>query len=75
MIYPFEVKQYQNGNHIFWVAKSTVLDHLVGQGDTAVEAVEELEENEEALVSYLEDHKETLPAIFGDLPAIPVEEL
>ena len=63
MIYPFEVKQYQNGDHIFWVAKSTVLDHLVGQGDTAVEAVEELEENEEALVSYLEDCGETLPAI------------
>ena len=64
MIYPFEVKQYQNGDHIFWVAKSTGLDHLVGQGDTAVEAVEELEENEEALVSYLEDCEEELPTIY-----------
>ncbi len=63
MIYPFEVKQYQNGDHVFWVAKSKVLDHLVGQGDTAVEAVEELEENEEALVSYYEDSGEMLPTI------------
>lgn len=64
MVYPFEVKQYQNGDHIFWVAKSKGLDYLVGQGDTAVEAVEELEENEKSLVSYLEDCGEELPTIY-----------
>ena len=48
MIYNFIVRKHWAGNHIFWVAKSLKLKGCVGQGDTAEEAIEELEANEAA---------------------------
>ena len=46
MLYPFQVYQSKVEQHVFWVAKSTSLKGCVGQGDTAEEAISELEANE-----------------------------
>lgn len=46
MRYAFTACQKQANGSVFWVAASAVLDGCVGQGDTAVEAVRELEINE-----------------------------
>ena len=54
--YPFKVYQAENEGHIFWIAKSTGLKGCVGQGDLLVDAISELEENEQA---WLETAKET----------------
>lgn len=46
MKYEFEVYQMKVEGHIFWVAKSRILKGCVGQGETAHEAMKELEDNE-----------------------------
>lgn len=46
MKYEFEVYQMKVEDHLFWVAKSKILEGCVGQGETTVEAVNELEGNE-----------------------------
>ena len=46
MKYEFEVYQMKVEDHLFWVAKSKVLKGCVGQGETASEAISELEANE-----------------------------
>lgn len=46
MKYEFKVYQMQVDEHLFWVAKSTALKGCVGQGETAQEAITELETNE-----------------------------
>ena len=66
MLYPFQVYQSRVEQHVFWVAKSAALKGCVGQGDTAEEAVSELEANER---EWLEAAKEAgIP-----IPAVPVE--
>lgn len=68
MKYPFTVFQSETDNHVFWIAKSTLLKGCVGQGDTSDEALKELSENEE---SWLEAATE-----FGiPVPEIPVDNL
>ena len=47
MLYPFRVYQNKVEEHVFWVAKSTCLKGCVGQGETAEEAISELEVNEQ----------------------------
>ena len=44
--YAFSVCQQQVEEHVFWVAASMVLDGCVGQGESAIDAVRELEVNE-----------------------------
>lgn len=46
MKYAFTACQKQVNGRVFWVAASTVLEGCVGQGETAAEAVRELETNE-----------------------------
>ena len=46
MRYSFSVCQKQVEDHVFWAASSSVLEGCVGQGETAIEAVRELEINE-----------------------------
>lgn len=68
MKYPFTVFKSQVDDHVFWIAKSTLLKGCVGQGETQEEALNELSENEE---SWLEAAKE-----FGiPIPQIPVDDL
>ena len=45
MKYEFRVYQMQVDEHLFWIAKSTALKGCVGQGETAQEAISELETN------------------------------
>ena len=47
MKYEFEVYQMQVEDHLFWVARSKILKGCLGQGDTAEDAIKELEINEE----------------------------
>ena len=66
MLYPFQVYQSKVEQHVFWVAKSTALKGCVGQGDTAEEAISELEANEQ-------DWLETAKEVGIPIPAVPVE--
>ena len=68
MKYPFNVYQTKVEEHIFWIAESPMLNGCVGQGETADEALKELELNEE---EWLVTAKE-----FGiEIPDIPVEQI
>ena len=69
MTYPFIVYQAKVENHIFWVAEIPLLKGCVGQGDTAEEAVRELEINE---VAWLDTAKEYGIAI-PDIPLNPID--
>lgn len=42
MKYPFAVFQTQVEDHIFWIAKSTILKGCVGQGESQEEAIKSL---------------------------------
>ncbi len=67
MRYPFSVFQTQVEDHIFWVAKSSVLKGCVGQGDNMDEAISELAENE---VEWIDTANEVgIP-----VPEIPVQQ-
>lgn len=66
MRYPFQVYQNKVEEHLFWVAKSTCLKGCVGQGETAAEAISELEANEE---EWLVTAKE----VGMPIPPVPVE--
>lgn len=46
MKYNFNTEQMCVDGHTFWIAKSLSLKGCVGQGDTAQEAIDELENNE-----------------------------
>lgn len=66
MLYPFQVYQNKVEEHVFWVAKSACLKGCVGQGETAEEAISELETNER---EWLVTAKEVgIP-----IPPVPVE--
>ena len=66
MLYPFQVYQNQVEEHLFWVAKSACLNGCVGQGETAEEAISELEINER---EWLDTAREVgIP-----IPSIPIE--
>ena len=66
MLYPFQVYQNKVEEHVFWVAKSACLKGCVGQGETAEEAISELEVNEQ---EWLVTAKEVgIP-----IPPVPVE--
>lgn len=68
MKYPFSVYQTKVEDHVFWIAEIPALNGCVGQGETAEDAVKELELNEEA---WLETAKE-----YGiDIPEIPCEQI
>ena len=66
MLYPFQVYQRMVESHVFWVAKSASLKGCVGQGESAGEAIKELETNEQ---EWLDGAKEVGIAI----PPVPVE--
>ena len=68
MKYPFNVYQTKVEDHVFWIAEIPALNGCVGQGETADEALKELELNEEA---WLETAKE-----YGiEIPAVPCEKI
>lgn len=66
MLYPFRVYQSQVEAHVFWVAKSASLKGCVGQGETAEEAISELEANEREWIA-------TAKEVGIPIPAVPVE--
>ena len=66
MLYPFQVYQSKAEQHVFWVAKSAALKGCVGQGETAGEAISELEANEQEWIA-------TAKEVGIPIPAIPVE--
>ena len=66
MLYPFQVYQSMAEEHVFWVAKSVSLKGCVGQGETAEEAITELEMNEQEWI-------ETAKEVGIPVPPVPVE--
>ena len=66
MLYPFKVYQSQVDQHKFWVAKSLSLKGCVGQGETADEAIHELEQNEQEWIA-------TATEVGIPIPPTPVE--
>lgn len=50
MKYPYRVYKKQVEAHTFWVAESNALKGCIGQGDTAEEAIAELENNEKSWI-------------------------
>ena len=67
MKYPFNVVWVQDGADCYWLAKSSCLNGCIGQGDSAEEAIKELEENE---LMWLETAKE----VGIKIPEVPVED-
>ena len=67
MKYPFNVVCVREDSEIYWVAKSVCLNGCIGQGDSADEAIRELEGNESMWL-------ETAAEVGIDIPEIPVEE-
>lgn len=66
MVYPFQVYQSKVEDHVFWVAKSSLLKGCVGQGEDLQEAISELEINEQ---EWVETAKKTgIP-----IPEVPIE--
>ena len=66
MLYPFQVYQNKVEDHVFWVARSACLKGCVGQGETAAEAISELETNEQEWLA-------TAREVGIPIPAVPVE--
>ena len=66
MLYPFQVYQNKVEDHVFWVARSACLKGCVGQGETAEEAISELETNEQEWIV-------TAKEVGIPIPAVPVE--
>lgn len=50
MKYPFSIIKTKVENHVFWIAASAALDGCVGQGETEIEAIRELEINEDVWI-------------------------
>lgn len=63
MKYEFTVCPMQEEQDMFWVAKSKALEGCIGEGDTAEEAVKELEENEDEWLLTAKEHGFPIPAI------------
>ncbi len=61
MKYGFQVYQMQVENHRFWVAESKALKGCVGQGDTVIEAVQELEINEDEWIEMAKELNVEVP--------------
>ena len=68
MRYPYSVYQMQVEQHRFWIAKSLQLNGCVGQGDTAEEAVQELEENEAVWLETAEEMGIPIPIVQVEMP-------
>ena len=62
MLYEFEVYQMEVDKHLFWVAKSKALKGCVGQGETASEAISELEANESEWLETAREFGIEIPA-------------
>lgn len=62
MKYEFEVYQMKVEDHTFWVAKSKALKGCVGQGETAADAVAELEQNEQDWLETAQECGIPIPA-------------
>ena len=71
MLYPFQVYQSRVEEHVFWVAKSASLKGCVGQGETAEEAISELEANEQEWLVTAKDVGIPIPAIPVDAAISP----
>lgn len=68
MKYPFNVYFTEVDGHKFWIAECKALRGCVGQGETADEAVKELELNEKAWL-------ETAAEVGIPIPDIPIEAI
>lgn len=68
MKYPYKTYQMNVEGHLFWVAESLTIEGCVGQGETDIEAIDELVKNEEVWLENAEDFGLTIP------PVVPVTE-
>lgn len=59
--YPFTVRREQEGDHLFWVAQSDVLEGCVGQGESSAQAIRELAKNEDAWIEAATAHDIPVP--------------
>lgn len=63
MRYEANVYQMIVEEHVFWVAESKVLKGCVGQGDTAEEAISELEVNENEWIQTAKEYDIPIPEV------------
>lgn len=68
MIYPYTTYREKIDGDLYWVAKSRILKHCIGQGETVEQAVKELEENEKAWI-------ETAKEVGIKIPEVPVDSI
>ena len=61
MKYPYFTYQLETKDGYVWAAESLSLNGCVGQGDTAEQAVKELEENESAWLDAAKEHGLEIP--------------
>jgi predicted HicB family RNase H-like nuclease len=58
MKYPFEVIFEKNGVDTYWLAKSKILNHVIGKGETPEEAIQLLSEMEDTWLEFCENANE-----------------
>ena len=58
MKYPFEVIFEKNGVDTYWLAKSKILNHVIGKGETPEEAIQLLSEMEDTWLEFCENENE-----------------
>ncbi|MBR5618720.1 MAG: type II toxin-antitoxin system HicB family antitoxin [Clostridia bacterium] len=63
MKYAFTVNLMQVEDHVFWVAASSALEGCVGQGETAEEAIRELEINENEWIETAKKYDIPVPEV------------
>ena len=62
MLYEFNVYQTEANGHVFWVAESKALKGCVGQGENFIDAIRELEENEQEWLKTAKEFNIPIPA-------------
>lgn len=61
MLYEFNVYQTEANCHVFWVAESKALKGCVGQGENFIDAIRELEENEQEWLKTAKEFNIPIP--------------
>ena len=63
IIYPFYTYTDEADGHAYWVAKSHVLKGCIGQGETEIDALRELADNEAAWLETAEEFGIPIPKV------------
>lgn len=62
-MYPFEVYLCKDNGKMYWAAKSASLRGCVGQGETALDAINEMAENERIWIRTAEENNIAVPEV------------